>query len=208
MDIVAVDRTNALCSRPAARSGTRRLGAQRTATSTFFRLSISRTTGTSPSAPGARLPLTIPARRISPQEPSASYTARPIFRNPRWRLQSSFRTPKPRIRRLMNGWRRGRDSNPWLFWRVTGFQDQLHKPLGHLSVQSDAHYNSIFTLACQQKMRILGERNPLADTKYHADRLGGRPGGPSAGRGGCRNSFLRFSTAFFEKRREEYRSSR
>ena len=32
-------------------------------------------------------------------------------------------------------WRRGRDSNPWLF-RVTGFQDRLLKPLGHLSVQS------------------------------------------------------------------------
>ena len=32
-------------------------------------------------------------------------------------------------------WRRGRDSNPWLF-RVTGFQDQLHKPLGHLSVST------------------------------------------------------------------------
>ena len=31
-------------------------------------------------------------------------------------------------------WRRGRDSNPWLF-RVTGFQDRLLKPLGHLSVQ-------------------------------------------------------------------------
>ena len=30
-------------------------------------------------------------------------------------------------------WRRGRDSNPWLF-RVTGFQDRLLKPLGHLSV--------------------------------------------------------------------------
>ena len=33
-------------------------------------------------------------------------------------------------------WRRGRDSNPWLL-RVTGFQDQLLKPLGHLST---AHY--------------------------------------------------------------------
>ena len=29
-------------------------------------------------------------------------------------------------------WRRGWDSNPWLF-RVTGFQDRLLKPLGHLS---------------------------------------------------------------------------
>ena len=30
-------------------------------------------------------------------------------------------------------WRRGRDSNSWLL-RVTGFQDQLLKPLGHPSV--------------------------------------------------------------------------
>ncbi len=34
--------------------------------------------------------------------------------------------------RIDDKWRRERDSNPRLF-RVTGFQDQLHKPLGHLS---------------------------------------------------------------------------
>ena len=35
-------------------------------------------------------------------------------------------------------WRRGWDSNPRLL-RVTGFQDQLLKPLGHLSIFRDAN---------------------------------------------------------------------
>ena len=41
-------------------------------------------------------------------------------------------------------WRRGRDSNPWLF-RVTGFQDRLLKPLGHLSVQSTQTILALYT---------------------------------------------------------------
>ena len=41
-------------------------------------------------------------------------------------------------------WRRGRDSNPWLF-RVTGFQDRLLKPLGHLSVQSTHIILALYT---------------------------------------------------------------
>ena len=49
-------------------------------------------------------------------------------------------------------WRRGWDSNPWLF-RVTGFQDQLLKPLGHLSVVNDM-YHIIFREKCQQKSGI------------------------------------------------------
>ncbi len=40
-----------------------------------------------------------------------------------------------------DNWRRGGDSNPRLL-RVTGFQDQLHKPLGHLS-QYDPIYRFI-----------------------------------------------------------------
>ena len=36
-------------------------------------------------------------------------------------------------------WRRGRDSNPWHL-RVTGFQDQLLKPLGHLSLSQSQCY--------------------------------------------------------------------
>ena len=32
------------------------------------------------------------------------------------------------------GWRRGRDSNPWKPFDFNGFQDRRLKPLGHLSV--------------------------------------------------------------------------
>ena len=48
--------------------------------------------------------------------------------------------------RCCKKWRRGRDSNPWLF-RVTGFQDQLLKPLGHLSVTTQENRN-IDILSC------------------------------------------------------------
>ena len=48
---------------------------------------------------------------------------------------TSQRNEKNTRKGVLLVWRRGRDSNPWLF-RVTGFQDRLLKPLGHLSVQS------------------------------------------------------------------------
>ena len=47
-------------------------------------------------------------------------------------------------------WRRGRDSNPWLL-RVTGFQDQLLKPLGHLSIFKALEYFNITKPFCQPK---------------------------------------------------------
>ena len=42
-------------------------------------------------------------------------------------------------------WRREWDSNPRLF-RVTGFQDRLLKPLGHLSVYPSFNSNAGFIL--------------------------------------------------------------
>ena len=50
-------------------------------------------------------------------------------------------------------WRREWDSNPRLL-RVTGFQDRLLKPLGHLSSSFSIRgecYLSTFPLVCQQK---------------------------------------------------------
>ena len=47
-------------------------------------------------------------------------------------------------------WRRGRDSNSWLL-RVTGFQDRLLKPLGHLSVHS--------AFSSQQKYFTINKRH-------------------------------------------------
>ena len=51
-------------------------------------------------------------------------------------------------------WRRERDSNPRPF-RVTGFQDQLHKPLGHLSISENAlimpNYPTTRYPVCQRK---------------------------------------------------------
>ena len=53
---------------------------------------------------------------------------------------------------VMFKWRREWDSNPRPF-RVTGFQDRLLKPLGHLSssfpIRSDV-YSTIFSQICQQ----------------------------------------------------------
>ena len=34
---------------------------------------------------------------------------------------------------MSEGWRRGRDSNPWKPFDFNGFQDRRLKPLGHLS---------------------------------------------------------------------------
>ena len=50
-------------------------------------------------------------------------------------------------------WRRGRDSNPWLL-RVTGFQDQLLKPLGHLSVFKVLEYFNTLKPFCQPKNKF------------------------------------------------------
>ncbi len=78
-------------------------------------------------------------------------------------------------------WRRGRDSNPWLL-RVTGFQDQLLKPLGHLStanailtyysfvVNKQIHKNLCFMLdnrpfCCYNN--LVSENDPLAQSVEH-----------------------------------------
>jgi hypothetical protein len=37
--------------------------------------------------------------------------------------------------RASEGWRRGRDSNPWYPSGYNGFQDRRLKPLGHLSTR-------------------------------------------------------------------------
>lgn len=122
------------------------------ATSGFGSASISRTTGISPRAPTARLRLTTPAASKSVLASKASRTACPIFPNPTMTARSiNPLHPSIHVACLLASetcWRRGRDSNPWLF-RVTGFQDQLHKPLGHLSVSSDGQYDSIFPRGCQ-----------------------------------------------------------
>ena len=41
-------------------------------------------------------------------------------------------SPNRIMKNMKKMWRRGRDSNSW-YLRITGFQDQLLKPLGHLS---------------------------------------------------------------------------
>jgi hypothetical protein len=51
---------------------------------------------------------------------------------------------------MSEGWRRGRDSNPWKPFDFNGFQDRRLQPLGHLSMagcpcQSTAGENDQFT---------------------------------------------------------------
>ncbi len=50
--------------------------------------------------------------------------------------------PEPRAQRALGeGWRRGRDSNPWKPFGLNGFQDRRLKPLGHLSPTNDSIAN-------------------------------------------------------------------
>ena len=50
---------------------------------------------------------------------------------------SGLRRDSLRTRSSSEGWRRGRDSNPWYPSGYSGFQDRRHRPLGHPST-SDA----------------------------------------------------------------------
>ena len=49
----------------------------------------------------------------------------------------------PNITKILKCWRRGRDSNSGCF-RITSFQDQLLKPLGHLSVNAALYLRLVY----------------------------------------------------------------
>ena len=69
-------------------------------------------------------------RRRRDSNPRAGF---PTYTLSRGASSAYLSTSPNRITKNMKKmWRRGRDSNSW-YLRITGFQDQLLKPLGHLS---------------------------------------------------------------------------